>query len=79
MSMSIIDLYSAVMKHLYCAVCDEWQRRYRLVFSDCLKLLLVRAETVRSRVPDRRTSDREGLTTESAEPVTWYSQMMSSG
>ena len=36
-------------------------------------------ETVQQRVPDRRTSDREGPATESAEPVTWYGQVMSSG
>ena len=32
-----------VMKHLYCTVCAEWQRRDRFVFSDCLKLLLLSA------------------------------------
>ena len=47
MSMSMIDLYSAVTKHLYCAVCAEWQRRNRFVFSDCLKLLLVSGKSRR--------------------------------
>ena len=46
------------------------------VFSDCLKLLLLSAA---SRVPDCQTCNREGPTTESAEPVTWYSHVMSSG
>ena len=41
MSVSIIDLYSAVLKHLFCSVCAEWSRRNTFLFSDCLKLLLV--------------------------------------
>jgi len=54
------------MKCLYCAVCAEWQRRNRL------------SETVAAeRRPGRGDlsgtgSVREGPTTDSAEPVTWY-------
>jgi len=36
-------------------------------------------ETMWLRVPDCRTSNREGPTTESAERVMWHGQGMSSG
>ena len=67
------------MKHLNCAMCAEWYQRNTIIFSDYLKLLLLSTGSRRLSGPDCWTCNREGLMTESAEPVTWYGQVMSSG